>query len=139
MGKGGNGEKVTAEGKLAGDRIKHAMKIAPNGPYTQASLARLTGIGSSTLGQYIQGKRKLQIWVAKRLQDKIRIPAAYLMGLIDETDMELLMAPAPVRKAWLEVLRSMAPKPTGVTASIPSEDGPFVTGVTDGARRRARR
>lgn len=104
-------QKVTVEAKLSGDRIRIGMRLAKDGPINQAELSRRTGIGSSTLGQWIQGKRHLPIHAARRIEGAIGVPAAFLMGLIDEQEMELLRLPQKTRAALLALLASMGDDP----------------------------
>jgi transcriptional regulator with XRE-family HTH domain len=100
MGKG----KKTAEAVLCGQRMREAR-----GDRSQSEFAKLLGILPSTLGNYEQGLRKLPIRLAVRAQQATGVPAAYLMGLVDEADRDLLMAPNGARAALLSAIRQLQP------------------------------
>lgn len=112
----GKGKK-TVEGVLCGQRIAEARKGAPGGPMNLNELAARTKIGASTLGNYEQGTRKLPIRAAKAVQKATGYPAAYLMGLVDEGDRDLLMASPEARKSLLEAIRQLAAGPFRRTGS----------------------
>jgi len=111
------------------------MRIARDGPLNQTQLAALSKIGNSTLGMYIQGKRKLPIWVARRLENAMGVPAAFLMGLIDEEDIELLRLPRAARTALLQLHASVS---TAANKSPPAPSAPFEANQPHGVRRNAR-
>ena len=125
-------EKKTEEGVLAGQRIKSVCRALG---IDRKELAKRTKIGYSTLGNYEQGIRELGINEAKRIEKATGAPAAYLMGLIDEEDMELLQAPRTVRQAALQMIRTLragtAPPPA------PAPGRPFPPAREPTARRRA--
>jgi transcriptional regulator with XRE-family HTH domain len=98
VGKG----KKTPEAVLCGERLKEARAAL-----SQSELARRLKILPSTLGNYEQGLRKLPIRLAKAVQKETGVPAAYVMGLIDEADRDLLMAPDGARLALLQAIRQM--------------------------------
>ena len=102
-------DKVTPEGRLAGERIKRAMAIATGGPFNQTQFADLVKIPYSRLGNYIQGTRRLPIHEAKKIERSVGIPAAYLMGLVDDDDMQLLRAPKSTRAAVIRMLNEISP------------------------------
>src|SRR5579871_1324338 len=79
--------KITEEARLAGERLRHALRIVA---ISRSELSRRLNMAHpSTVGNYTRGIRTLPIDVAKRIDAVTGIPAAYLMGLVDETDMEL--------------------------------------------------
>lgn len=94
--------KKTPENLISGQRLREAR-----GDRSQSEFAKLLGISPSRLGNYEQGTRKLPIRLAARAQQAIGIPAAYLIGLVDEADRELLMAPSGVRAALLSAIRQL--------------------------------
>lgn len=122
-------EKKTDEAVLAGERIRSVCRALG---IDRKELARRTKIGYSTLGNYEQGLRELGIHEAKRIEKATGAPAAYLMGLIDEEDMELLRAPRAVRQAALQMIRTLA---AGAAPDGPSR--PFLPPKEPPARRRA--
>lgn len=101
-------QKVTLEGRQVGDRIRRAMKLAKGGEIIQAELARRTGIRSSTLGNYIQGTRRLPIREARRIEHAIGVPAAFILTVLDEADIPLLTAPKGAREAMLKLLETLS-------------------------------
>jgi transcriptional regulator with XRE-family HTH domain len=112
--------KKTPEALLCGERIRAARESAG---IDRNELARRTKIGYSALGNYEQGLRELSIRAAKRIAKATGVPAAYLMGLIEEPDMELLQAPEGVRASFLQTLRSV------LAATLPAvTPSPFPTG-----------
>lgn len=99
-----NGKK-TPEATLAGVRIKEARRHAK---IDRRELERRTRIQYSTLGNYEQGLRELPIREAKLIEKATGIPAAYLLGVVDEADMELLRAPREFRVGLFHALKAMA-------------------------------
>lgn len=108
--------KKTAESVLAGQRVKDACRKAG---IDRTELSKRTGIEYSTLGNYEQGTRELPIRAALAIERATDVPAAYIMGLVDEDDMELLRAPRAARKALLEAVSSLAHAATMPPKSIP--------------------
>ena len=138
MGKDGGRQKITDEGRLIAERIRRAMQLARDGPLTQAQLARRAQIPNSRLGHYTQGTRRLPVREAKRLEAATGIPAAFLMGLVDEPDMRLLQLPRVARIAMLQMHASMVQ--TQKTQPVPSPEPvtPFANHQTSPLRRRTR-
>lgn len=128
-------EKKTDEALLAGQRIRSVCRGLG---IDRKELAQRTKIGYSTLGNYEQGLRELPIREAKRIEKATGVPAAYLMGLIDEDDMQLLRAPRAAREAALQMIKSVASAkaPLGIVAT-PAPDGPFLPAHPHHVKRRA--
>jgi transcriptional regulator with XRE-family HTH domain len=97
--------KKTAEAIRAGGRIRDARdKLG-------LSLDRLESLmggklSASRIGNYEQGLREVGIAEAKILSPVLQQPAAYLMGLVDEDDRDLLMLAAAVKRGLLDAFRS---------------------------------
>jgi transcriptional regulator with XRE-family HTH domain len=138
MGKRDAGQKVTDEGRVVAERIRRALQLARDGPITQAELARRTELPYSRLGHYAQGTRRLPIREAKLIGAATGIPAAFLMGLVDEPDMELLRLPRAARLAMLQMHASMtAQGPKNQPQASPEPLSPFES-RPPAPRRRAR-
>lgn len=127
-------EKKTPEGILAGQRIRSVCRVLG---LDRKELAKRTKIGYSTLGNYEQGIRELGISEAKRIEKATGAPAAYLMGLIDEDDMELLQAPLAARQAALQMIRSLSARAPTPVSPAPGPGAPFPQPREHPARRRA--
>lgn len=93
---------------MSGRRIREARDHAVGGALTRAQLASKAKLTVSRLGNYEQGTRKLPISVAKAMQRVTGFPAAYLMGLIDEADRDLLMAPSDARASLLRAIKQLS-------------------------------
>jgi len=105
---------------LAGERLKRALGIAG---IDRKELSRRTKVLYSTLGNYEHGTRKLPIRIARKIEAATKVPSAYLMGLIDEMDMEILMMPREAREGFLKTIKAMQKE--GVTsASHPFQKAP---------------
>lgn len=92
--------KITDEAKLSGDRLQAAIEGIG---LSQTEFAKEFGMLQSTISNYVQGIRHLPVRAAKRFEKRLKTPAAYLMGVVDELDMELLKLPKEVRAAMLRM------------------------------------
>lgn len=101
-------EKKTASAILCGTRIARAMEASG---LSQADTAGLAGMPSSRLGNYIQGSRKLPLREARALATVLKSHAAYLMGVVDELDRDVLLAPQDKKQSFLALLNTSAPRP----------------------------
>lgn len=122
-------EKKTAEAVLAGQRIRSVCRVLG---ITQKDLSDRSKIGYSRLGNYMQGSRELPIREAKRIEHATGVPAAYLLGVVDEDDMELLRAPRAARQAALQMIRTLGGVPPEIERAAP-----FVKTGDKAARRSA--
>lgn len=89
----------------AGARIR-AAREARNLSVKNLSQATDGVLTPSRISNYEQGLRELPIDAAEKLARALETPAAYLMGLIDETDKELLSFPIEVRATTLSQLKA---------------------------------
>lgn len=98
--------KKTSEGVLAGQRIR-AAREAKN--LSQDALSAATGgkLGGRRIGNWEQGTREVGILEARILATALEEPAAYLMGLVDDVDRELLKLPLEVKKHLLQAVRGL--------------------------------
>lgn len=121
--------KKTDEGILAGERIRRAYELTG---LDRIQLSAKSKILYSTIGNYENGSRRLPIRHAKMMAAVFRLPAAFLMGLIDEEDMEILRAPKKARDGFLATLRAFS----GGNASTPAEprSSPFAAALVPVAR-----
>lgn len=115
--------KKTQDATLAGERIKRAYEITG---WDRAKLAEKSEILYSTIGNYEQGTRMLPVWQARRMGDLMGIPPAFLVGLVDEDDMELLRASADVRRGFLSVIRGVSDTKA---SAPPAARTPFLSAV----------
>jgi transcriptional regulator with XRE-family HTH domain len=94
------GPKKTAEALTAGKRIRDARDDLD---LSLEQLEEKTGrrLSASRIGNYEQGLRELGIAEAHILAAALGQPAAYLMGLIDEQERDLLLLPPAARAAFL--------------------------------------
>jgi transcriptional regulator with XRE-family HTH domain len=115
LDKAGVAAKKTQEGVLAGERIR-AARVAKG--WSQDDLADATNgkLGGRRIGNWEQGTREVGIQEGKILQDALGEPAAYLMGLIDEVDRELLALSSEAKKALLATARAMRGTSDGKTS-----------------------
>jgi transcriptional regulator with XRE-family HTH domain len=120
----GTGKK-TPEAILSGQRIREVCRAAG---IDLKELARRSRIGYSTLSNYRQGLREVPIRAAQRIQKVTGVPAAYVLGVISESDMELLEAPPGVRAALLEAIRQFhaATRPPGLPVPAPHSVNPAI-------------
>jgi transcriptional regulator with XRE-family HTH domain len=103
--------KKTAEALRAGARLRQARQAL--GLSLEDVSTKIDGkLGASRIGNYEQGLRELGIQESEMLAPALGQPAAYLMGLISETDRDLLMLPEKARVAAVTMAQSM-----GTTAS----------------------
>ena len=72
--------------------------------WSQAELARRAGLGASTLGNYIQGTRELGIRESLALSRVLAVPAAYLLGVVDDLERDVLMTTAEQQQGFLALL-----------------------------------
>lgn len=77
--------------------------------WTQVELASEAGLLNSRVGNYIQGLRELPIREAKALGAALNVPAAYLFGVVDEIDRDVLAAPLEKKKHFLALLGGDTP------------------------------
>jgi transcriptional regulator with XRE-family HTH domain len=104
--------KKTAEALRAGARLRQARQAL--GLSLEDVSTKIDGkLGASRIGNYEQGLRELGIQESEMLAPALGQPAAYLMGLISETDRDLLMLPEKARVAAVAMAQSM-----GTTTSI---------------------
>jgi transcriptional regulator with XRE-family HTH domain len=94
-------DKKTPDALLCGQRLKEYQ-----GRLSQEAYAAKLNMLSSTLGNYLQGIRTLGIYEAKIAGAALGVPAAYLLGVIDETDRDILMAPKEKKMLILALLKS---------------------------------
>ena len=120
-----HGPKITDEGRTSAERIKWAMRHARGGALNQTGLAEATGLPYSRLGHYVQGTHRLPIREAKLIEHATGIPAAYLMGLVDDLDRDLLMVPKDKRALLLEFARSYTASPPAAALAAPAREIPF--------------
>lgn len=99
----GTGKK-TAENLKSGKRLADARRAKD---FTLEQLAKLVGTSASRLGNYEQGTRKLPLSVARACGAALGVSAAYLMGVVDEDDNDVLMLPSAVRVHLLQAIRKL--------------------------------
>lgn len=128
--------KVTPEGKLAGERIQRACELATGGAIDRTELAKRTKIKYSTLGNYEHGTRKLQIREARKIADATGVPAAYVLGLVDEQDMQLLRLPRETRMSLLQTITLIGQAGTALHENAPVVD-PFAVAPAGAPKRAA--
>lgn len=99
--------KKTAEALRSGARLRAARNALH---HSRDVIAELTGgkISASRLGNYEQGLRELGIAEAEILAPVLHEPAAYLMGLIDEKQRDLLKLPKEAREALMTLHGAMS-------------------------------
>jgi transcriptional regulator with XRE-family HTH domain len=99
-------QKKTPEAVRAGQRILAVLKLVG---ITRRELANKTGLDYQRIGNYVQGTRELPIAGAQAIEAATKVPAAYVMGLIDDGDRELLSLPEATRRAFLEAVHTLSP------------------------------
>lgn len=98
--------KKTAEAVLCGERIRACMT---HKGWIQTDLARESGLTYTRIGNYLQGLRELPIREANLLGATLGVPAAYLLGVIDDLDKVVLMATDEQKRSFLTLLGNDAP------------------------------
>jgi transcriptional regulator with XRE-family HTH domain len=93
--------KKTDEALRCGQRIRVAMESKG---WTQAELARQSGLQPSRVGNYLQGLRELGIRESLSLAHVLKVPAAYLLGVVDDLDRDVLMTTAEQKHGFLALL-----------------------------------
>lgn len=111
-------QKVTPEGLLAGQRIV-AARNAKGWSQDRLHQEAITRIGPGKLGarqvgNWEQGTRQPGIRESKYLAEVLDEPAAFLLGLVDETDRQLLKLDLALKEALLKTIAAV-PVQTAVT------------------------
>lgn len=123
------GEIKKTDAVEAGKRIRLARELADH--MSRDELAALAKIGLSRLGNYEQGLRTLPIPVARQIELATGVPAAFLMGLIDEEEMRLLKAHRSLRRGPVALIPA--------SASAKKTESPFRDTRAPASRPRATR
>lgn len=124
--------KKTREALLSGQRLRKARERMG---LSRDALGKIVKLGGSTIGNWEQGLRQLGPGEALKLSGALHVPAAYLMGVVDEDDMELLQAPKNMRQALLATLRAASGQPP--PPSPPEDESPFPDALKRPDRRKA--
>lgn len=86
--------RISAYPKIAGRRIKVARESLK---LRQEDVAKAIGVVTATVGNYEQGTREMTAEIAVKLSGILREHPAYLIGLADEIDREILNLPVESR------------------------------------------
>jgi transcriptional regulator with XRE-family HTH domain len=92
---------------IAGRRIRASREALD---MTQEQLAKATGgkLSATRIANYEQGTRELNIQPAIILGEALRQPPAYIIGLIDDLDRDILLFPAEAKMGLIRTLSAMA-------------------------------